>query len=91
MNAEREETTPVIHVPYDTPELQAGGLFEIPSGLDNAKARVFKVLDLSVVPIYPASIACKLGPMLENELPKSQIVDFNKTDFNLLNEDEDED
>jgi len=89
-NAERDETTPVIHVPYDTPELQAGGLFEIPSGLDNTKARVFKVLDLSVAPIYPASIACKLGPMLQNELEPSQITDFQKTDFNLLNEEDEE-
>ena len=90
-NAERDETTPVIHVPYDTPELQAGCLFEIPSGLDNTQARVFKVLELSAAPIYPASIACKLGPMLRNELPKSQIVDFNKTNFNLLRDDDDED
>ena len=89
-NAEREESTPVIHVPYDTPDLQAGCLFEIPSALDNTKARVFKVLDLSVVPVYPASVACKLGPMMQNELEKSQVVDFNKTDFNLLNEDEEE-
>ena len=90
-NAERDETTPVIHVPYDLQGLEKGGLFEIPSGLDNAKARVFKVLDLGVAPIYPASVACKLGPMLQNELPSSQVVDFNKSDFNLLNDTEDED
>lgn len=89
-NAERDETTPVIHVPYDTPELQAGGLFAIPSAYDNTKARLFKILELSAVPIYPASIACKLGPMLSNELPKSQIVDFNKSNFNLLKDEEDD-
>lgn len=89
-NAEREDSTPVIHVPYDIPELQAGCLFEIPSGLDNSKARVFKVIEMSNIAIYPASIACKLGPMMQNELEHSQIVDFNKTDFNVLREEEDE-
>ena len=91
-NAEREETTPVIHVAYDTPDLQAGCLFEIPSGLDNAEARVFKVLDLSNIPIYPASIACKLGPVLKSEVEHSQVINFEQTNFNVLNEeDEDED
>lgn len=89
-NAEREETTPVIHVPYDIPNLEAGCLFEIPSGLDNAKARVFKVIDMSTIAIYPASIACKLGPMLKSEVEPSQIQDFQKTDFNVLNEEEDD-
>lgn len=90
-NAERDESTPVIHVPYDTPDLEAGCLFEIPSGLDNAKARVFKVIDMSTIAIYPASIACKLGPMLKSEVEHSQIVDFQKTDFNVLNDEEEED
>lgn len=89
-NAERHESTPVIHVPYDTPNLEAGCLFEIPSGLDNSKARVFKVIDMSSIPVYPASIACKLGPMMQNELEHSQLIDFNKTDFNVLREEEDE-
>lgn len=89
-NAERDESTPVIHVPYDTPNLEAGCLFEIPSGLDNSKARVFKVIDMSSIPVYPASIACKLGPMMQNELEHSQLIDFNKTDFNVLREEEDE-
>ncbi len=89
-NAEREDSTPVIHVPYDLPDLEAGCLFIIPSGLDNAQGRVFKVLDMSNIAVYPASIACKLGPMMRNELEKSQITDFEKTDFNVLNEEEDE-
>lgn len=90
-NAEREESTPVIHVPYDLPGLQAGCLFIIPSGLDNTQGRVFKVLDMSYIAIYPASIACKLGPVLESDFARSQVHDFTKTDFNLLSDDEEND
>ena len=87
-NAEREEQTPIIHVPYDLEDIQAGCLFIIPSGLDNAKGRVFKVLDMSTIAIYPASIACKLGPVLENEFERAQVHDFTQSNFNLLNEEE---
>ena len=90
-NAEREESTPVIHVQYDLPGLQAGALFIIPSGLDNTQGRVFRVLDMSYIPVYPASIACKLGPVLKNNFEKSQVADFTQTDFNLLNTEEEED
>lgn len=90
-NAERDESTPVIHVPYDLDGLQAGALFIIPSGLDHAQGRVFKVLDMSSIPIFPASIACKLGPVLENEFERSQVHDFTQTDFNLLNEEKEDD
>ena len=89
-NAERDSSTPVIHVPYDLPGLEAGALFIIPSGFDNTEGRVFKVLDMSAIPVYPASIACELGPVLRNELERSQVTDFEKSNFNLLNEEEDE-
>jgi len=85
-NAEREEQPPVIHVPYDLPGLQAGALFIIPSGLDHAEGRVFKVLDMSYIPIYPASIACKLGPVLKSDFERTQLRDFTESNFNLLNE-----
>lgn len=87
-NAERTDSTPVIHVPYDLKGLQAGALFIIPSGLDNAEGRVFKVLDMSYVPVYPASIACELGPVLKSDFEKVQKHDFTHSDFNLLEEDE---
>lgn len=88
-NAERGETTPVIHVPYDLPGLQAEGLFIIPSGLDNGEGRVFKVLEMSNIPVYPASMACKLGPVLKSNFERSQLHDFTVNDFNVLNEEED--
>lgn len=83
-NTELADTTAVIHVPYDLQGLQAGCLFIIPSGLDNTTGRVFKVLRMTNIAIYPASISCELGPMLKNTDEKSTIQDFKHTNFNLL-------
>lgn len=59
--AELQEGSSIIHVPYDLPGLQVGALFEVPSGLDDGKGRVFRVIGLSNIMIYPASIACELA------------------------------
>ena len=88
-NAEMLDNNILIHVPYDTPGLQVGALFIVPSGLDNAKPRVFKVLRMSTIAVYPASISCEIGPVLEDTSPKADIVDFKKSDFNLLANPED--
>lgn len=89
-NAERDEQCPVIHVPVELKGLQAGALFIIPSGLDNTQGRVFKVLELSSIAVFPASIACKLGPVLESDFERSQLHDYQHTNFNLLNTEEDD-
>ena len=88
-NAELIDNNVLVHVPYDTPGLQAGCLLTIPSGLDNAPPRVFKVLRLSNIAIYPASVTCELGPILEDTSPKSQVIDYSKSNFNLLADPED--
>jgi len=59
--AELQEDSSVIHVPYDLPDLQVGALFEVPSGLDNGKGRLFRVISMSNIMIYPASIACEIA------------------------------
>ena len=59
--AELQEGSSIIHVPYDLSDLQVGALFEVPSGLDNSKGRVFRVISMSNIMIYPASIACELA------------------------------
>lgn len=87
-NAERDNNPPTIHVPYDLPGIQAGALFIIPSAFDNTKGRVFKVTDMHASQVYPACISCVLGPVMESEFETSQTRDFQKTDFNLLNEEE---
>lgn len=89
-NTELAETSVVIHVPYDLEEIQAGGLFVIPSGLDKSEGRVFKVLRMSNIAIYPASITCELGPMLINTTEKSTIENFKTNNFNLLDDESDD-
>jgi hypothetical protein len=60
--AELQEGSSIIHVPYDLEKLEVGALFEIPSGLDNAKPRLFRVISMQNIMVYPASIACEIAP-----------------------------
>ena len=85
--AELQESASIIHVPYDLEGLQQGALFIVPSGLDNATGRLFRVVKLSNIMIYPASIACQIVPEYENTYEKSQ-SDFKHSSFNLLNDEE---
>lgn len=89
-NAELADSSVVIHVPYDLQKLQVGALFILPAGLDNAESRIFKVLRMSNIAIYPASIACELGPVLINNDTPASTVDFKTSNFNML-DDESED
>ncbi len=59
--AELQEGSSIIHVPYDLPGLQVGALFDVPSGIDSAKPRTFRVISLQNIMIYPASIACEIA------------------------------
>jgi hypothetical protein len=59
--AELQEGSSMIHVPYDLPDLQVGALFKVPSGLDAGQDRVFRVISMSNIMIYPASIACEIA------------------------------
>lgn len=89
-NTEMAETSTVIHVPYDLPKVQAGARFIIPAGIDSAEPRIFRVLRMSNIAIYPASISCELGPVLINELEQEKITDFVDSNFNLLGDESDE-
>jgi len=88
-NTELADTSTVIHVPYDT-NVEAGGLFVIPSGLDRSEGRVFKVLRMQTIAIYPASITCELGPMLTNTSERATVENFKTNNFNLLADESDE-
>ena len=81
----------MIHVPYDLPHLEQGALFIIPSGLDNAKGRVFRVIQMQNIMVYPASIACEIAPEYEDTVEKANIVDFSKNTFTVLADNEDDD
>lgn len=60
--AELQEGASIIHVQYDLEGLQVGALFDIPSGLDGAPARTFRVISMRNIMVYPASIACEIAP-----------------------------
>lgn len=87
--AELNEDVSVIHVPYDLDKLQAGAIFILPSALDKAEGRVFRVIKMSTISIYPASVACQIGPWYENTFEESQL-DHSDNNFTLLADDEDE-
>lgn len=89
-NAELSESTILITVPEDLEKLQVGALFIVPSGLNNAVGRVFKVIKMYNIAIYPCTITCELGPVLESDFEQSNLHDFKNSNFNLLNEEEDD-
>lgn len=60
--AELNGNSSFIHVDYDLPYLQQGALFIIPSGLDDGKARIFRVISMATSIVYPASIVCEIVP-----------------------------
>jgi hypothetical protein len=59
---ELQEGSIIMHVPYDLENLQVGCLFELPSGIDKAGHRLFRVIAMQNIMVYPASIACELAP-----------------------------
>lgn len=85
--SELQENASIIHVPYDLPSLQQGSLFIVPSGIDNAKGRLFRVVKISNAMVYPASFACQIVPEFENTFAKSQ-MNYTHSSFNILNEEE---
>ena len=90
--AELQEGSSMIHVPYDLPDLQAGALFEVPSGLDDSEGRIFRVINLSNIMIYPASIACEIALEYES-VDEQRLVTTAHTqeDMPLLIDREDDD
>lgn len=82
--AELQEDASIIHVDYDLPDLQVGSLFIIPSGLDDGKGRLFKVIRMSTIMIYPASISCAIVPEYEDTLDPDTYNDYTDISFNML-------
>jgi len=89
--AELQENSSMIHVPYDLPHLQVGALFIIPSGIDNAEGRVFRVIAMQNTMIYPASITCEIAPEYEDIDEPVLHNDFSQATTTLLMDDEDDD
>ncbi len=89
--AELQEGSSIIHVPYDLPGIQVGALFDIPSGIDNAKARTFRVISLQNIMVYPASITCEVALEYENVDEQHLITDVEKEEMPLLIDREEDD
>ena len=87
--AELQEDASIIHVPYDLHDIQQGALFILPSAIDNAKGRLFRVVKLSTIMIYPASISCMIVPEYEDTFSINQF-EHKHTNFNLLSDEEDD-
>lgn len=88
---ELQDSSSIIHVPYDLPDLQVGALFIVPSGIDKAVGRVFRVIAMQNIMIYPASIACEIAPEYEDITAKSENTAFEADDFTKLADVEGED
>ena len=85
-NAEAMTDSAIIHLPYDLEGLQVGCLIDIPSAFDNTPDRTFRIVELSAIQIYPASIACRIVPEYRNTMERSEVEFFENSNFNLLNE-----
>ena len=81
----------MLHVPYDLPNLQVGALFEIPSGIDNAPPRLFRVISMKTIMVYPASITCEIAPEYEDTDEMAAIHSFKNSTNNVLVDIEGED
>ena len=89
--AELQESSSIIHVPYDLQDLQVGALFIVPSGIDNAVGRVFRVIGMQNIMVYPASIACEIAPEWEDVDEQNAHTDFSEATTTLLIDDEEDD
>ena len=87
-NAELSTDASVISVPYDLQGIQQGSLFYIPSAFDNTNERLFRVVEISSIMIYPASLTCKIVPEYENTF-SDNLFDHKRNSFNLLNTEDD--
>jgi len=89
--AELQESSSIIHVPYDLEHLEVGGLFIIPSGIDGAEGRVFRIISMQNIMIYPATIACEIAPEYRNTDSNNMVRDFSHSNFNVLCDNEEDD
>ena len=88
--SELSESALVINFPYDTPHIETGCIVLVPSGLDNAPPRMFRIARMSTIMIYPASITCECVPEYNDVLPRSQVEDFRNSSTNVFMRDEDD-
>ena len=81
---ELQEGSSIIHVPYDLEGLQVGCLVSIPSGLDTGEARLFRIISMQTIMIYPAAVPCEIAPEYIDLDEKNQFTDTDNRDLGLL-------
>ena len=86
--AELNEQHALIHVDYDLPNLQVGSLFIVPSGIDSAPSRIFRVIKLTNSMVYPSSMMCEVVPEWEDTIVEGVTYDSSSDNFNLLADEE---
>lgn len=89
--SELQENSSIIHVPYDLEHLEVGALFTVPSGIDSACGRVFRVISMQNIMVYPASIACEIAPEYQNTAQRTEIEDLSKEEFTVLVDNDEDD
>lgn len=89
--SELNENSSFIHVDYDLPGLQQGALFIVPSGLDDGKGRLFRVVKMVTEIVYPSSVTCEIVPEYEDDFESvsggktvDELVESEK--LNILND-----
>ena len=86
--SELTDTPPIIHLPYDLPNIQVGGLVIVPSGVDNTQGRVFRIIDMDLSSmLYPSTVVCKLAPEYKSSMEK-QDLNHKDNNFNILMQNE---
>lgn len=89
--AELQESSSMIHVPYDLEGLEVGALFTLPSGIDGAPGRLFRVISMQNIMIYPASISCEVAPEYFDTTPKNETYDLSlNTQIKLVDLEDDD-
>lgn len=88
-NTELSSAASIISVPYDLQGIQQGSLFYVPSPFDNTVDRLFRVVEISSIMIYPASLTCKLVPEYTTTFSPN-LHDHKRSSFNLLRTEEDD-
>jgi len=89
--SELQESSSLIHVPYDLEGIQVGALFIVPSGIDEAEGRVFRVISMQNIMVYPASITCEIAPEYFDRDEPNLTQDFTKDNFTVLIDNEEDD
>ena len=69
-NSEQLENISIVSLPYDTPNIQVGALVIVPSAFDRTKGRLFRIVKISGIMIYPASLTCQIVPEFEDTYSK---------------------